>query len=863
MTMQNLFSAPTGQDARVRQASDRPATGAPAAKRGAAMLRRRGARCGRQVDIPGATAWLASFALALCLSLGGALPAQRGFDALPERFGRVVDPAGNAIADAAITIEATDPRTAEVLELQPLPPLRTTRDGSFVVPMLPAHRRLGAGLVLRIEAAGYQPWREPLPFGLAGYVGTQATLQPLRDADRYEVLVRDPRPGDRLGLRRLDSDDDPLHRTGVILPVPADGRVALHAPLLPSPLTSLGWRDARALGHEVALLSPGRSVGPVRLDPRQRRVELVPQAVAAATEQLPAGARGLYLLPDESHVWFELDERGAPSDPLLRRLAVSAPERALWLAERHGERVALPELPTAPIDVAIEGLAGGALRAWSLDAEAWLALRRGTIKRRGWQALTVDGATLRLTPTELFTRAVYVEALGCAPRLCEPGELSGAALRLSPEPFSSLTVLARAPNGEPLVGAEVRVAGTALQTRVGLARRLVTDAEGRCRIEGVRAGALRVECLDETGIAAATVVAEPPQPLTVTLELHARRLRAILRTAAGERTPFAPVVLDSLGDDGERVRRYACADSCGRLLATHLGREVYVHSGTSTWSEFTDDERTIEEFEVAAPRHAVVLLPHGATVRGAVFTPDAGDQRHQQLQLQTDAILIAWPALCARCDLLLDAGPPATIAVEDLGRPGAAPVQLDRAAIVRRVPLAVRTDDGATLTGLRCQPPRTSPELVVCDTDEGEGLESAGAQWTYGLRDTNPARIRLFHPDYQPSTIVTLPAGAPDTEPEAIAIDLLRGSRVTLRWSGKSAPPAGRTIRITVIDGNRPRYLAQLTAPANDGDAPVELTLPFALPAGHYAMQLEWMHSSLQQPLVVDGRTPVVVEQPR
>ncbi|MEZ5964821.1 MAG: carboxypeptidase-like regulatory domain-containing protein [Planctomycetota bacterium] len=119
--------------------------------------------------------------------------------------GMVLDEAGQPIAGAVVELLASaDPNEpfacaiGAVLRRTPLPRLPAQRDGTFVLPLTGEQRQLGAAgegrFWLRVQAEGYLAWLEPLPEGLAGYLGSRVILRPAAADDPFAAVPWPPSP---------------------------------------------------------------------------------------------------------------------------------------------------------------------------------------------------------------------------------------------------------------------------------------------------------------------------------------------------------------------------------------------------------------------------------------------------------------------------------------------------------------------------------------------------------------------------------------------------------------------------------------------------------------------------------------------
>jgi hypothetical protein len=119
--------------------------------------------------------------------------------------GVVLDAHAQPIAGATVALMAeTDPNApfaraiGALLQRTPLPEVPAGTDGSFVLPLTAAQRALGAAgegrFWLVVRKAGYHDWREPLPQGIAGYLGSRVIVRPARPDDPLAKVPWPPSP---------------------------------------------------------------------------------------------------------------------------------------------------------------------------------------------------------------------------------------------------------------------------------------------------------------------------------------------------------------------------------------------------------------------------------------------------------------------------------------------------------------------------------------------------------------------------------------------------------------------------------------------------------------------------------------------
>lgn len=782
--------------------------------------------------------------------------------------GRVVDETGAPIPGARVQVEIQGHVVHEygaahraALQHRPLPPVQATRDGSFVLPLLPEHRRLGTGfdpaLLLRIEADGFQPWLEPLPFGLAGFVGTHAVLHRLTDADAYDVRVVDPPPGALLWVRRLG--DVTLPADEQFLTVPADGRLRVFAPLLPTPIVRPDWRSTRELGHEVQLFAPGSSSGRLRLDPDARSVE-IPAAVHSCPalavrdeggEPLPL-ARALYRLPDESLRWFPVPDGRAARDEVLVLVAVAAADRLARVVPTDAATIALPRLPSAPLTLTVRDRtrarpdASVHLRPLHEACDTHRAGPRGSAGRR--VQLDPEGA-FTLAAAELQTSALVVEAPRCATRVWLPEEIvaAAAALGLDATPCGAIQVRVVDASERPLPGVDVRLPAAAFDPR---ARPRIerTDERGSCRIEGVRPGRVEVLAVGDGVLGHAVVHLRQDDVAEITVVATGQRLRGIARDDRGQRVPFAPFEFYVPEDPTERrVRSHT--DSLGNI-------ELPFQAGEGSITFMTDRAppqmlRTgqFEEVHLVPAQGVVVQLGPNSLVLRAEFSGE-GRATTEHLRVAASHLLVTAPAAFERIELVLAAGPPVVVLAPELGQI-AHGMPVARHEIVRRTPLVLTDAHGEPVAEAQIisLARRTSPK--VFDASEQGPVEELDGALFWVARDRDEHRLAVFHPDFLPENVLVPAVDAGEAD-RPIRVALTRGARVSVAMHRLDLKGALTTMRVT--QGESLILTALVRVPLAVGDDPtVFAQLPCALAPGSYTVHVDQQMEVRRLPIVVVG----------
>ncbi|MEZ5964971.1 MAG: carboxypeptidase-like regulatory domain-containing protein [Planctomycetota bacterium] len=850
-------------------------------------------------------AWpLAAGVIAWCSGIAAKAAAAQAAPTMPPCQGTVVDADGAPVADAHVRIEIARTvstlcrdHTLDVLRRWPLADIATDAHGNFSLPLKPAHRRLGTGLepplTLVVEAPGFQTWYEPLPFGLSGFSRTRATLRRLVDSDLYTVEIATPAPGALAWVRRVDAP--PGLAEGRVLAVPTDGRLRIAAPQVPTPLVFDGWRCSRGLDFEVELWSPGRSTA-MRLPARGRHVRL--ETTPTATRRLrvladgqPArGLCGLFACPDGEQRWFPLADGEACDDPRLRLIALRAPGRATVLASGAPDDIDLPPLSAEHAEVRVRDHHDAA----PSRVDAWLVpLRRWPIT----SADSGDARTLRFTGegqslvdrSALQQHALVVSAPGHRPVVLPPSSLG-----VVPDPIrlptrdgepEFLTVVDE--NGRPAPGVDVRPSPSMLGG-VPLLTPLTTDGAGTCRLPADLLAAADLACVGETGYAlhrrsASTRTDQLRQRVELAytrqqlgsdvglgwveggrnmpagreaLRLAGRILQAQVVTREGRPAPFLPVTIDSVAG-GERRTRHGHTDSDGRVLAAYVGDVATLEVRGARLAQRASPGIPSPPLEatVDAQRPVVIRLPAGARVQRVSFWRQDGGVRHENLTLDAELLAIAWTDADEHCDVHLAEGPPATVTGADVATAGQAIPILARDDIVRRVHVHAFDPDQRPVRGVEVRPAFGNARILVFDQREAQGAEHD----VFAARDGAAHTVQVFHPDYLPSAPTQIPATSAvgNGKDPAVVVALTPGARVRLHV--RKALPRSRPLVITIDEGGRPCYHLTLLQPPPDADGAIVLTLPFALPAGHYACTL----GDDRLTFSTTGDGPIDVEGPR
>lgn len=796
--------------------------------------------------------------------------------------GQVVDASGAGVAGARVRVElAKSVRTAcrdhalQVMRRWPLADVTADAEGRFALDLTPAHRRLGTGLepplALAIEAPGLQTWYEPLPFGLAGFSGTRAALRPLAADATCTVEVEAPPPGALLWVHRLDAPEGLTESR--VSAVPETGRVAVPAPLVPTPLVFDDWRRTRALGHEVHVWIPGRSAA-ARLDGHVRELRFA--AADTATRRLrvladgePArGLSGLYACPDGEQRWLPLPDGEAAEDGELRLLALAATGRATAVVSGSLEPVVLAPIVHREVSLAVLGHDGAPARGARVLLVPMTTWPATDASLDGAEVLAADEeARVRVDLARLQQNAVCAVAPGCWPTTRPPHDdvVPPPPLRLAQAPAGASMLTVSDAAGRPVAGAEVRIVGNLPPASLA-ARAFTSDGAGTCLVPACAFEQAKVVCVGDEGYRQADLREPAPDmaagapgrqrargvasgvPRSTPIAIAGRTLRARVVTAGGQPAAFLAVTIESVTADGEKRTRHGCTDAFGRVRATYVGESATISAGgVSVEQDGRPHDDAEVELVVPEQRAVVVALPEKARVQRVTFWTNDGGVRHENLGVDTDRLALAWREGCRRCDVHLRDGPPVTVTAADVAAARGSPPVVVRDRIVRTVRVHAFDPEQRPVTGFEVRPAFGNSRLLVYDQRESNGGEPG--VWT--ARDDAAHDVQVFHPDFLPSEPVTMAAEQPGRDP-AMIVPLQPGARVRFHLAAKVRAQAGDTWTLTIEDGGRPRYHVTLTV----RDADAELQLPFALPSGDYAFTLRGRRAT-RGTFTVSGTNPV------
>jgi hypothetical protein len=300
-------------------------------------------------------------AFALSLGLGPAAQASPS----PPRPAPGADPAGvvldeqlRPIAGAKVSLQwetgGDAPfRRAIAARLQqvPLPATVSGRDGGWVLPLTNEQRQMGdfgfhaSGCWLVVEKDGHHAWREPIPGGLPGYLGSRVLLRAVRADDGFAAVPWPPAIVSlrtRLGMAPWLPAGEPF--------APTDRRGGAAAgegpvPVEPDQLATIDVRvtsNGAALAHAQLWFDDGAFARPVAQPPLPFAVD----AAGRASVKVPAGARRL---------------RATAPGVVPREVAIEVAPGATGLC-------ALDLLPARSVDLLAMSVDGVALPFVRLDA---------------------------------------------------------------------------------------------------------------------------------------------------------------------------------------------------------------------------------------------------------------------------------------------------------------------------------------------------------------------------------------------------------------------------------------------------------------------------------------------------------------
>lgn len=824
--------------------------------------------------------WLApSFTASLCAALALAqVP-----DPWGEIRGEVRADDGTPVAGARVRIEARfgaqgafTTAAEALLRRHRLPAAKANRDGSYVLAVLPDHREVSAtGLEwwLICEADGYQAWRERLPRGLHGYLGSTVTLQRPDPADDVTLIANGADVAAGVVLHR---------RLGETLVVrfDSDGRARIGLPKLPSPLQPnmvasayLDWhvgtpRGPRLRRPEHFLIAEARESAPV--------------VVTRRDGQIPAGVRALLWNGVEASLG-PLREGHAPYGTTV--LAVLADGCRMGATAPLEPR---PDLPRRSIRILDErGVAVPQARGLLLACTEW---RPPSTRQPGarlserslWReahAADANGVLELGDPPADAPAVLLLAADGYdSVDVLDPHGIAGdAVVRLRARPVGAAQVTVLDPDGRPIEGARVCLADAACCQASIHGEDLLTDAQGRVQVEGLLPGHHPLFVL-RRGFASRVllltgVVAGETRRLAVGLQ-KCESGAWIVRAEHDRRpVPFARLLGTPGGEAGGSVTDTANpwpglnADASGRLVLPHApAPRFFASGGVSSELDVESVARRFGSILLPAPRPVLVVAGDGLAL-ATVFCRAPGG-RVCNTQSGAGAGVVLFPARGEFCSAQLAPGGEVTLWAADLEALPPDPRTGLRTWVVDLPRVQVVIPEGCASPELWQGRRARDGRLMLAPTEVVVFRDTAG-RWR--LCDPEASELWFLHPKHAPVRCSLTAAQRRGDEPITFAV--APASPLTVDPTRGGIAVSNVRIEVLAKNGTQPKLVFEaslLLAPdAQDpgtGAPRCPIELP-ALPAGDWVVtvqaQLITLHNRANRGVTftrtvrTDGRTRV------
>ncbi len=792
-----------------------------------------------------------------------------------------------------------------VLRRQPLPQVRTSRDGEFFLPLTAMHRlftRQTAGQIsLVVEKAGYHPWIEPLTLGLRGYLGSEVLLRRIEAADRLEVRVEKPLPGMLLRVHRHASGAVPHLQLERWYPVPASGVVAAVTSFVPSPLT-LGTLNNMALpiGVEVQLIHPQRTSVPVALQFGQRQLviaataSLVPVesvcSLGRADGQPFAAPRGLYRCPDGEARWFPVDpkqvvenatvrliaieDRGClavnvpyidPSKELIQLRRIPEPEqRVLELRDSRGKLVENAMVSFYDLAAMPERMDGSRLG-----------------HRRPRRRLTAAAGRIALSSVRIPGPGfLFVHARGFPPAIYfDPRQIVGV-VRMSvgkPERHGQIELTVTDQDEVPVRGAYVVMNRISFELGAYNGGPLRTDAAGRVRIEYLKTGRHSVQLLGDGLSQASTSIKVSRSGEVVRKPVILSRAclhRVVLVDEDRRPVPFGPVRVFATAAAGAgpniglvrsqmRTNSTVCADSRGRVPLMDYPRAMVPRVvdlfSINRQQAVVDESEPVSEVRISGFEGVTMPLPPAPVDKECLSVGGRTVTRSVPRSDGCKLLLVRFPRALpdAILSVYLDGTAPLRLTSEAIAvahsRQSARPVVIDQRTPSRILSLALNGIDASKDRGFRLELAGLNfrggePSLYA---DSGLRLrQSKAGAWQVALRDDGPLLAWILHPEYRLASVEVGAATTAATEPTEV--NLSRGTPVVFRVRSKRPLVASSQVYVYVHGLNNKVLLYQHSTLAEAG-RPVagngwEVRTPFALSPGQCRLTFRIVGTSVNMP---------------
>lgn len=819
---------------------------------------------------------------------GQTLP--RDWDTRNPARGTVQDQAGTAIHGAEVRLAfQPSPRVwrDRLLQDQPLPRVRSGRDGEFFLPLTPQQRRLdrelGGVAVLVVEKPGFHPWIEPLSEGLRGYLGSRVVLRRVQEREVLRVQVEAPPPG---SLLRVTQRVGGVVQHRRVLPVPADGELAVPISFLPEPLVLTRGSLSLHIANLVELLAPGRDAHPVTLEYGQTRLRL-PAArrdrsfkarfELQAPAAVPPGARVLYRCYSGGQYWFPLTSKSIGGSTRMQPIALAAPGHvAVSLAAATNRAVALQPLPQdAPLELLLHDEQGvqvfeGEARFFPLDLLPRNPTGAAQLSTRARRRFRADGqGRIKILPGDLPGPGfLVIDAPGVQTGLCfDPRGRSGVSrMELRRHRICyELQLRVVDPEGKPLPGATF--ISTVGQSQLGMSqsRRLRSDGQGLLIVPQVLSrnpqgylvapGRARVQVrLRNIKATAGPQRIEVPEAVTFLIRSG---------TAREQPSPFIPLRISERTQNGQgrissRSTGYRWTDSEGRILIDQVaaGSSLYVRDDlrkNARQAQTLNPDRKVQWFTSDQTHLAAMAIPEIGALSRLRETLVLGPQSWSSSTVSWDRdarMLVARlpPDLGAAVLQFVapELGAPVRLVANEVRGgpkvPGRDYHFFDRRKLQRQV--RVQLVGPAAGARLRLDPggmnrfgSRTylyeRPGMELRPDGEEKGI------WRTALRDKMRADLQVLHPQFLPAQLSLPAVGEAGQVPR---LELKRGHplSITIHARRKLSATAQVTLQIYTPARQQVVYVRQKLAEVakqEKGQSWI-LSLPFALPDEEYQVNL-------------------------
>ncbi|MCB9872460.1 MAG: hypothetical protein H6837_21580 [Planctomycetes bacterium] len=751
--------------------------------------------------------------------------------------GKVLDQDGKPVAGARVYFR-TELDSADsvhwrntVLRSQPLPSVRTSRDGEFFLPLTELHRlfspQTAGSMSLVVEKEGFHPWVEPLPNGVRGYLGSKVELHAVTANQMLAVTIDKPPAGALLRIRRFSNSAAPHLTLDQWYPIPASGKLAVPVSFVPSPF-ALGTLNNLVLpiGVEAQLVCPGCTGTPERIELDQKELTLraSPDPKASVCQLRHAGGaalqqpRGLYRCPDGEARWLAVDPQRVVDGQRMGLLAVEA--AGCLAVDVNGVdpsqlTIDLKPIPTVERRILElrddEGnpVEGADARFFDL-VDLPVNIRDKQLgPARARRRMTVQGCRVELPDSALpMAGFLLIQARGFAPYLYfEPREIPGTrTVSLGRrQRVGALDVTVVDIDGRPVPGAYAVLNSGSFELGACLGRMPRTDAKGRMRIDHLRPGNHTVQIVAPGFTQVSTflrVTSGRPTPKSITVS-PVERFRVLIVDEKDRPVPFAPVRVyasfqnNALNQIRSQLRTNTSltSDSMGRILVLDypaaLATRVSDMFGILRMSPGPLESGTLNRVVGSATLPVVMPLGNQPVHREALTATARTNNRTVPVIRGCGAVLARFPSMGGdmTLNIYLRHSEPLRLTEEILERQrkaqgGRLPLRIDQRSIARSIDFKfaglgdTRTEFRVELSGMNFQNGR--PYLYG---DSGLRVRrDASGSWKLALRDLGSATARLLHPEFLLKT-VEIPAS--EGKPQTIDVKLTRGTplRISIRSS--------------------------------------------------------------------------------